>query len=43
MEKITDYHSDSDRYIALDTIDTLILVTYMLMFYGLYRHYRYSA
>jgi len=38
------YHLELfEGYIALDTIDTLILVTYMLMFYGLYRHYRYST
>jgi hypothetical protein len=38
------YHLELfEGYVALDTIDTLILVTYMLMFYGLYRHYRYST
>ena len=29
-------------YVPLDTIDTLYLTTWMVMFYGLYRHYRYS-
>jgi len=32
-----------EGYVALDTIDTLYLATWMVMFYGLYRHYRYST
>ncbi|MFQ5781748.1 MAG: hypothetical protein ACE5GR_01675 [Nitrosopumilus sp.] len=32
-----------EGYVPLDTIDTLYLTTWMVMFYGLYRHYRYST
>ncbi len=32
-----------EGYVALHTIDTLILSTWTVMFYGLYRHFRYSA
>jgi len=32
-----------EGYTPLETTDTLWLVTWMVMFYGLYRHYRYSA
>lgn len=31
-----------EGYEPLDTIDTLYLTTWMVIFYGLYRHYRYS-
>ncbi len=30
-------------YEPLDTIDTMYLATWMVMFYGLFRHYRYSV
>ncbi len=32
-----------EGYEALHTIDTFILSTWTIMFYGLYRHYRYST
>ncbi len=32
-----------EGYVALHTIDTFILSTWTIMFYGLYRHYRYST
>ncbi len=32
-----------EGYVPLDTIDTLYLATWMIMFYGLFRHYRYST
>jgi len=32
-----------EGYVALHTIDTFILSTWTIMFYGLYRHFRYSA
>ncbi len=32
-----------EGYVALDTIDTLYLATWMVMFYGLFRHYRHSV
>ncbi len=32
-----------ETYVALDTVDTLFLSVHMIMFYGLYRHYRYST
>ena len=38
------YHLEIfETYVALDTVDTLILSVHMIMFYGLYRHYRYST
>ncbi len=38
------YHLELfEGYVALDTVDTLILSTWTIMFYGLYRHYRYST
>jgi len=38
------YHLELfEEYVALDTTDTLILSTWTVMFYGLYRHYRYST
>jgi len=38
------YHLELfEAYVALDTSDTLILTVHMVMFYGLYRHYRYST
>ncbi|MCV0392359.1 MAG: hypothetical protein K5790_03575 [Nitrosopumilus sp.] len=37
------YHLELfEGYEPLDTIDTLYLTTWMVIFYGLYRHYRYS-
>lgn len=32
-----------EGYAPLDTIDTLYLTTWMVMFYGLFRHYRHSV
>ncbi len=32
-----------EGYEALHTVDTMYLSTWMVMFYGLYRHYRYST
>lgn len=38
------YHLELfEGYEPLNTIDTLYLVTWMVMFYGLFRHYRYST
>lgn len=38
------YHLELfEGYEPLDTIDTLYLSTWMVIFYGLYRHYRYSV
>jgi len=38
------YHLEIfETYVALDTVDTLLLSVHMIMFYGLYRHFRYST
>lgn len=38
------YHLELfEGYEPLHTVDTLYLATWMVMFYGLYRHYRYSV
>ena len=38
------YHLELfEGYVPLNTIDTLYLATWMIMFYGLFRHYRYST